>query len=101
MITKEQAVKLGDGTLHEGIHCETVRLCRRIIGPRGGITDKIVVVRPNGRCQTWKRDPERFRLPIKYGLYEYNAITQDNNSLFHLAGDCPLLDTFIANDKNE
>jgi hypothetical protein len=56
MITKEQAVKLGDGSLREEIHCEVVRDCKRTEGPRGGITDKVVVVRSNGRCQTWKRD---------------------------------------------
>jgi hypothetical protein len=61
MITKEQAVKLGDGSLREEIHCEVVRDCKRIEGPRGGITDKVVVVRPNGRCQTWKRDQLRPR----------------------------------------
>lgn len=26
--------------------------------------------RPNGKCKTWKRDPRRFKLPVKYGLKE-------------------------------
>jgi hypothetical protein len=26
--------------------------------------------RVNGRLQTWKRDPERFKLPMKHGLKE-------------------------------
>ncbi len=34
--------------------------------------------RVNGRLQTWKRDPNRFRLPIKHGLYAYSAITEDD-----------------------
>lgn len=35
-------------------------------------------VRVSGKCQTWKREPERFRLPVKYGLYENGAITETN-----------------------
>ena len=25
----------------------------------------------NGRVRTWKRDPSRIEVPLKYGLYEY------------------------------
>lgn len=32
--------------------------------------------RANGAMKTWKRAPERFRLPIKRGLREYGAITE-------------------------
>lgn len=89
MITKEQAIKLGDGTIRDEIHCEVVRNCQRTVGPRGGVTEKIVRVRPSGRCQTWKRDTARFRLPVKYGMYESSEITQENADAFHLAADCP------------
>jgi hypothetical protein len=34
--------------------------------------------RRNGKTQTWKRKPNDFRIPVKYGLYEYYNITQDN-----------------------
>jgi len=34
--------------------------------------------RVNGKCQTWKREPDKFKLPMKYGLYDYFYITQDN-----------------------
>ena len=27
----------------------------------------------NGKPQTWKRDANRIRVPVKYGLYEYAA----------------------------
>ena len=27
----------------------------------------------NGRVRTWKRDPERVEVPVKYGLYEYGC----------------------------
>lgn len=30
----------------------------------------------NGRVRTWKRDPNRIEVPIKYGLYEYGTFTQ-------------------------
>lgn len=35
-------------------------------------------VRVTGRCKTWKTRPLEFRLPVKYGLRESTAITEDN-----------------------
>jgi hypothetical protein len=64
--------------------------CKRIIGPRGGITVKIEIWRVNGKCQTWKTRPEEFKLPIAYGLYDHSYVTETNCSEFHLASDCPL-----------
>lgn len=29
----------------------------------------------NGKVRTWKRDPNRVEVPIKYGLYEYGTFT--------------------------
>ena len=34
--------------------------------------------RANGKCQVWKRDPNRFKLPVKHGLYNYFYIEQSN-----------------------
>jgi hypothetical protein len=28
-------------------------------------------IRVNGAVKRWKREPDRFRVPIKYGMYEY------------------------------
>lgn len=33
-------------------------------------------IRRNGRTQTWKRDPNRIRIPFKMGLYGHGAITE-------------------------
>lgn len=41
--------------------------------------------RANGACKTWKRDVERFQLPVKHGLYNYGYITNDNAHLFEVA----------------
>jgi hypothetical protein len=41
--------------------------------------------RPNGRIQLWKTRPTEFRLPTKYGLRSYNAITEGNVGDFHYA----------------
>jgi hypothetical protein len=35
-------------------------------------------VRRNGKTQVWKTRPNEFRIPVKYGLYDYYNITQDN-----------------------
>ena len=32
-------------------------------------------VRRNGRTQTWKRDPARFRIPVKAGLKSCGEVT--------------------------
>lgn len=34
--------------------------------------------RVNGKVQVWKRSPERVRVPVKHGLYSYDAITESN-----------------------
>jgi hypothetical protein len=34
--------------------------------------------RVNGRCKTWKTRPQRFRLPVKYGLKTCFYITPEN-----------------------
>jgi len=38
----------------------------------------------NGMPKTWKRSPERVRVPIKHGLYAYGYLTEDNLFLFTL-----------------
>ena len=38
--------------------------------------------RTNGHFNTWKRSPERFKQPIKYGLYSYGVINETNIKLF-------------------
>jgi len=33
--------------------------------------------RVSGKVQTWKRDKNRIRIPIKHGLYDNDAITEN------------------------
>lgn len=40
-----------------------------------GKADHWYRVRASGRLRTWKRDPERVELPVKYGLYESLTLT--------------------------
>ena len=32
--------------------------------------------RVNGACKTWKRSPERFRVPLKHGLWSYGYLDE-------------------------
>ena len=32
-------------------------------------------LRVNGAPKTWKRDPERLAIPVKYGMYGYGYLT--------------------------
>lgn len=34
--------------------------------------------RVNGKCKTWAKSPEKFRLPVKYGLKTCFYIDQNN-----------------------
>jgi hypothetical protein len=34
--------------------------------------------RRNGKTQTWKTRPNDFKIPVKYGLYQYFYIDQNN-----------------------
>jgi hypothetical protein len=91
MITKEQAVQVGNGFGRTEFHFGA---CKRTIGPRGGVTDTVEVWRSNGKCQTWTTRPTEFSLPIKQG---YNGpctyLTQYHAKMFHLASECPLLES--------
>lgn len=78
-VTKEQA--FSGRHFHHGE-------CKKIIGPRGGVTFERQEWRSNGQLKTWKTRPNEFRLPIKYGLYEYSYLTDENARAFHRAEDC-------------
>lgn len=41
-------------------------------------SDRPIEVRRMGRTKTWKRDPEKFRVPVKYGLRDSFYIDQNN-----------------------
>lgn len=41
-------------------------------------------VRRNGKTQTWKKSPWRFRIPTKAGLHAYSEITETNKDSCHL-----------------
>lgn len=80
MLTIEQALTANE--FHAGE-------CSRLVGPRGGVTITQEVWRRNGRTQTWKRNPERFRIPVKHGLRVYGNIWHSYSDV-HAAEDCPL-----------
>lgn len=89
MITREQAIELGK---NHALHVHKGE-CKKIIGPRGGVTYRIEEWRPNGACQIWLsgENAHKFKLPIKHGLYEYDYITHENADEFHLASECPIV----------
>lgn len=101
MITKEQAIALGNGSLREDIHYTGKHDCARHIGPRGGITENVTRVRPSGKCQVWKTRPDEFKLPVKYGMYESSYITHRDASDWHLASECSLAQTDAAIENHK
>lgn len=68
--------------------------CKRITGPRGGMTFKIERWRRNGKNKLWKTRPNNFRIPIVTGFRgPYSYLTQEDlfTNCFHLPEDCPAL----------
>ena len=82
MITHEQAMNA------DFFHANG---CTFTAGPRGGSHLHVEMWRRNGRTQTWKREPDRFRIPIKHGMYAYGSIVNWNADLFHTPDECPAL----------
>lgn len=62
--------------------------CSKRVGPKGGVYISRNEWRRNGANQTWKTDSTRFRIPIKYGMRSYDAITEWNVASFHAESDC-------------
>jgi len=44
--------------------------------------------RVNGAPQVWVNQPDRVRVPLKHGLYDYAQLTETNCTNFHLAKYC-------------
>jgi hypothetical protein len=44
--------------------------------PHNNHFGKFLEVKVNGISKTWKRSPNKVRIPYKYGLYEYGYITE-------------------------
>jgi hypothetical protein len=45
--------------------------------------------RANGAVKTWKRNLNRFRLPLQRGLYQHTYLTDETANEFHLPENCP------------
>jgi hypothetical protein len=59
--------------------------------PCGSTKRTVVRYRVTGQTKTWKRSPEKIRIPIKHGLYSNGYINEDNLTDFHREDECPLL----------
>lgn len=71
-LTKDEAVDLKHGTI---LHHTTKRN-----------TDGTPMrLRVSGRCQTWVRRPDEFKLPVKYGMYESGYLTPQNAGEWYVA----------------
>lgn len=89
MITKEQAMQLKHGDYVYQISCyvmDKVDYTKPFMKFSSGKTEPCKPKRwkITTACKTWKREDYRFRLGLKFGLYEYGELTDDNNHLFQL-----------------
>ena len=81
MITLQEILDGNHGEIHSNG-------CTCAIGKRGGVKLQTFVWRINGQLKRWKLSPERFSLPIKYGLYDFAYVTNQNADRFHWSTDC-------------
>lgn len=74
MITKQDALSLRYGErLHSSTQCDKKTIRWRVFGS----------------CRVWKRQPNKFRVPLKFGIASYWELTEKNAELFHKEEDCP------------
>lgn len=71
MITLEQAKKLTSGTIL--YHTKNKNA--------DGTPQRW---RVNGKVKTWKRSPEKVKIPVKYGLYGFDYVTENDLDLVSL-----------------
>lgn len=88
MVTKDQAIAAGNRTGPSVFHYALACTPKRVENWRA-----------NGVCKTWVRSPDRFQLPIKFGLRSYDYLTELNADQFHLATDCPVSSPVIGTYK--
>lgn len=75
--------------LHPAESCATTAKA----GPRGGISvPRTEVYRRNGRTQRWVRQPDRYSIPMKYGLRDAFRVTSEDMTEYHegFAESCEL-----------
>lgn len=64
---------------------DTLKMGQELYYPVRDKANKVVKIekwRVNGKLKTWKKDKERFELPVKHGLRTFDTV--DQNSMLHL-----------------
>jgi hypothetical protein len=88
MVTKEQALTYSHFKQIAFYRCET-RLVNGVpmsvpINYNAVPLDKPKSWRKSGKCKVWIRSPERFKLPIKFGMFNNGYIDETNCHLFEV-----------------
>jgi hypothetical protein len=88
-LTRDRLAELAeDGALYRAeLH---YGLCTVMYGASGMAAPRAAMERwrVNGAMRAWQRQPDRWELPIKYGLRGYAIVSAENVAQFHLAEDC-------------
>ena len=89
MITKEQALTLKHGDYVYQIGCmhNSDGKQKLVMLPDGShyyTRPKVNRWTVTSVAKTWKREPERFRLGLKFGLYDYCDLDNTNCHIFQL-----------------
>ena len=57
---------------------------RRVNKPKDSDGTRVVSLRKAGSVKTWKKQPGRFQVNYKYGLYDNIKVTEENCKYFFL-----------------
>lgn len=44
---------------------------------------RVITLKVNGAPKVWKRSPERVEVPVKYGLYTYDRLSEHDVHRYH------------------
>lgn len=89
-LTEEVARKLGVGDCVFTLHSARIA---------GKVISKSKKWRVGSRVRVWKKDPARFEIGIKNGLYTHAYITQDNVHEFYVTDPLEGERTVIRNES--
>lgn len=72
--------------------------CSVTYGPRRGRKIKMEAWHRNGATKLWVRNPNKFKVPVKHGMYgPYNYVTDLDAEFWHTRSDCAVLKELYSN----
>lgn len=56
--------------------------------------------RRNGQTKTWVRRPDKFQVPVKFGMYDHSYITNYDAASVYTKADCPVCNPAVEEGQD-